>query len=138
MRRLLPAARMRWREERFCALLFLLEGLVDSLDEHRCSPGTSIRAVSPIEIHRGPGRFHLLESHTFVNGVLNTVANHREHIPVRSHIGGIRQPAVTGNNPRASLPAVLRDGEVQNVIQTVDDALNTSTLFDIDNRISDR
>ena len=114
-----------------------MKAAVHRLDEHVCRPGTRVRTVAPVEVHRRPRGLDLLERHALVDQVLHAVANHRQHVAVRRDIGRIRQPAAARNDPRAALAAVLGNGEIENLIQAVDDALNAAALLDVDDGIAD-
>src|SRR5262245_42561363 len=119
------------KEEGSCALFFLLEAPIHCLDKHIRRPGTRSRTVTPVKVERGTGGPDLVERHTFVNHVLNAVANHYEHIAIRSHVAGIRKSSMTGNNPGAALRSILGHRQIKNVIEPFDDTLNAATLRQI-------
>src|SRR6058998_4050464 len=83
-----------------------------------------------------PGGFDLLERHSFLDHVLNAIANDRHHIAVISDIGGVAEPAMSGNDHGSAFCSELGNGQIQNPVEPVDDALNVSTSLDVNDRIA--
>src|SRR5262249_42757492 len=96
------------------------------------------RTIPAIEVHCGPRGFHLFERHSFLNHVLNAVADHRHHIPVRRHIADIRKPASAGYNPSAALGHIFGGGHVENAVESIDDPLDAAAFLDVNDRIACR
>src|SRR5581483_11224187 len=111
---------------------FRLQCLEHRFDKHIRGPWAGGRAKSPVIIHRGPGCLDLLQGHTLVDHVLNPVANDGTHIAVVTHIRGIAEPAVPGYDHRAAFFTKFRDGEVQDVVQRIENTLNRAAAIDVD------
>src|SRR6266404_6945936 len=120
-------------------LMFLAEASIHRLYEHIRRPGARVRAISRIVVPGRMGGFHLLQRHTFLNHILNAVANNDHHFLVVDDVGLIAQPSMTRNHVRAAF--LLLGGNrdlVDKAIQRVDDSLDAATLFQVDGGIARR
>ena len=117
---------------------FFLETLVRRFDKHIRGPSTCSRPIQPVIVHGGLRRFHLFQRHALLNHILNAVAHDGHHVPVVGHVAGIAQAPVAGNDHGAALRAELRNRQIQNAIQTVQNAVDAAALVHFDHGIAIR
>ena len=114
------------------------QSLVDRLDEHARRPGPGGRAVAPVEVQRRTRRLDLIERPALLLEIADPIANHHQHVAVGRDVGGVRQPAAPGDDPRAALRSILGDRQIEDVVEAVDHALDRAALGGVDERIADR
>jgi hypothetical protein len=122
-----------WQTARFLKLgsFRLRETAVHRFHKHAGGPRTGIGAET-CPIIRGRIRLlNLLERFALRDQILNYVADYRKHVTVFHHVRFVADPPVAGNNQRAAfLPyqGKLRYGETDDVIQSIDLALNAAAF----------
>src|ERR1700680_125747 len=112
-------------------LTLLTEAPICRLDKHGSRPGAAVRTVQSIIIHRGFSRLYLLQGHAPLNHVLNAVAHNGDHIPVVGHISNVADTAVARNHPCAALRPKLGDGEIENLVQPVENPVEVAPLIEL-------
>src|SRR5215212_5084712 len=114
-------ARLLWRSA---------EAAVHRLHEPVRRPATAAGAVASLIIANQARRLHLLQRHPLLDGVDKPISDHRVHIPVLDHVGFISEPAMSRNHIRAGLLFFRRYGQIDDVVERIDDPLKASSLID--------
>jgi hypothetical protein len=96
--------------------------VVDSFDEHVAGVGRN--RIEAVVLQRHLRRLDLVQRSTRRPGVADTVADDRRHVAELDHVGLVGDAAVAGNDPGASLLVEFGHGEIDQVIQAVEDALH--------------
>src|SRR5262245_29347270 len=115
----------------------LLQALVDGFHKHIRRPPWD-RTVQRIIVARGAGGLDLLERHSLLDHVLDSIANDDGHLAAVQHIAKIGKTSVAGNDQRAALLAINRNDHVDEPVQSVDYSLYASACRQIDHRIAVR
>src|SRR3984957_11650224 len=97
---------------------------------------TILGAPTGVVILRETGGLNLFERHALFDGVLNAVAYNRDHIAVLHCVELVADAAVARNNIRSAFLFVLGDRDIDDVVQSIDLALNTAAAFHVDERIA--
>src|SRR5262249_24414007 len=84
------------------------------------------------------GSTDLLQRHTLFDEVLDAISNYRHHIAIVRDIARITKPPVARNDQCSALGAELRYGDLQDLVQAIEDAINAAALFEVDHRIACR
>src|SRR5215831_548105 len=108
------------------------ETLVDSLDKH----AGRLAVVFGVVIPSRPGRLYLLEGHAFRHHVAYPITHDGQHIPELDHLGLIAQPPVARNHIRARLLVFQGDGDPQDLVHRIDDALDAASALPVDYRVT--
>ncbi len=72
----------------------------------------------------------------FLDGVLNAIAYDGHHVAVFDDIELVTDAAMAGDDVRAAFFFMLGDGDIDDVVQSVDLALNAAAAFHVDERIT--
>ena len=121
---------------RFMALpLFLAEAPVHGLYKHVRCPGPGRLAVVDVIIECRFRLLDLIEGHALTDHVLDPVANDRQHRLVLDNIGLIAEPPVARNDVGPSLLFVRWNRQLNNMIQTGDNSLDTAASLQVDHWI---
>ena len=94
----------------------LLKAGVNRLNEHRCGPRPGVRAKARVVVGGDSRGQDLLESRTFTDNSLDSIADDDHHVSIFSHLPFIREASMARDDHR---PAFLapRDGLIEDVIQ---------------------
>ena len=82
----------------------LLKTGVNRLNEHRCGPGSGVRAKARVVVGGDFRRQDLLESRTFAHHGLNPVADDDHHVSIFGHLPFILEASMARDDHR---PAFL-------------------------------
>ena len=88
-----------------------------------------------VVVERWPGRFHLCECLALRDEILNAVTNDREHVAILDDVCLVGEPAVARDHIRPAFLLVLRDREVEDAVEAVDDAVHAAAVLRINDRI---
>src|SRR6185437_16094538 len=96
---------------------------INSLGELRRGPAL-VHPIAHIEVEGDMCGQHLGKGLALVLQLLDAVMNHHDHVAIGGEISRIRQTASSWNEPRSALRAVFRDGQVEEVVERVDLAID--------------
>src|SRR6185437_2073885 len=99
-------------------------------------PRLAFPAESPVVAFRGVCRLDMRQIQTLLHHRANLVSNNGQHVPVTDHFVRVAQPAIAGNHKGATLFTSLGNRYFENLIQGLDDAVDTPTVSEIDMRVS--
>src|SRR5438876_6404150 len=96
---------------------------------------TRIVPVDGVVVEGGFGGLDLFERHSLALQILDPVADDCHHVLVVRKVRGVTDPSVTRNEQRALLRHVSRKRQIDEIVQSVDEALNGAALLEIDDWI---
>src|SRR5687767_10724473 len=106
----------------------LADAAVDRVHEHVGGPEPGAGTVPSVVVTDQPGSLDLLQRHTLPDGVSESVADDRDHVPVLDNVRFVGESTVSRNHVGATFLLLRRHCQLDDAIQRVDDALNTATL----------
>src|SRR5438093_4587158 len=110
----------------------LFQAVIYSLHKHVRGPWTGRGTETIVVIVRELGGFHLLERCTLVDHRLNAVADDHKHVAILGNLELIANTPVPRNDQGPAFLLVFVNGLFEDVVETIDLALQAAAVFQID------
>ncbi len=105
---------------------------IGGFDEHSSGPRARAGTVAGIVIECRFGRSYLFERHPFAHHILNAIANDGDHVAILQHVGFVAKSSVPGDDISAAFLMRTGNREVQKVIQSGDDSVDSAAVLVVD------
>ena len=108
---------------------------VDRLDKHVGRPRPVVSPVPRVVVQCRFGRPNLFQRHPLADHVGDPIPNDDYRVAVFDDVGLVAHAAVTGNRIRSAFLQPCRDGDIQHVVQSLDESIDAAAIIGVDDRI---